>query len=108
MSKKKGFTLVEVVLVILILGVLAGIVIPRLTYTKKEAEYEACNSAVSAINAMLEYAHVANSMAYPADNAAFKTFLANTDYFPDQPVTVSFGSYTVDYNTTSNRAYRTP
>lgn len=37
-SNKRGLTLVEIILVIVIIGVLAAIAIPRITYLRKEAQ----------------------------------------------------------------------
>ena len=106
LSGFKGFTLVELILVVLIVGILAGIVIPRITYTAAQAREQAADATVARVNATLEYAHVADDMAYPDDAAGFTAFLGNGDYFPEG---VSMPTdFTINYNTTSDRAYRTP
>ena len=97
----KGFTLVEVILVILIIGILAGIVIPRISYSSNQAKIEACNANVSLVNAMIEYAYVKDNVAYPTTDAELATFLGTTTYFPDGAPTCPFTTaYTV---TATNR-----
>jgi len=78
MLRAKGFTLVEVILVILIIGILAGIVIPRITYSTAEARIAACNANRASINAQIELYH-AESGTWPT----IAVIAADTDYFPE-------------------------
>lgn len=75
---KRGFTLVEVLLVIIIVGILAAITIPRIVYNAKTARIQACNANISAINAQLELYNM-NNDSYPTLAVLF----ASADYFPD-------------------------
>jgi len=52
--KRKGFTLVEILFVIAVVAILAGIVIPRLTKTKDAAQDEACDANIANINTQIE------------------------------------------------------
>ena len=58
MFKRNGFTLVEVLLVIVIIGILAAIVIPRIAYSRKNAAAAACNANVAALGSQIELYHV--------------------------------------------------
>ena len=50
----KGFTLIEVLMVVVILGLIAGIVIPKIVETKSDAETETCRSNLANLAAALE------------------------------------------------------
>ncbi|ASM40474.1 prepilin-type N-terminal cleavage/methylation domain-containing protein [Campylobacter sp. RM12327] len=50
---KKGFSLIELVFVIVILGILAGVAVPRLTATRDDAQIAKLKSDVAAIQSGL-------------------------------------------------------
>lgn len=85
MFLKKGFTLVEVLLVIVILGILAAVVMPRINSGRADAQNSACDANVAALNAQIELYHVQNTTgSWPADLDALET-ADYIDAVPDCP-----------------------
>ena len=68
--RRKGFTMIELVVVIVILGVLAAIAIPKFLNLQDEAKQSVCDANVGAINASLAITYAQNaingSATYPA------------------------------------------
>lgn len=98
MFSKKGFTLVEVILVVVILGILAAVVIPRITYSRRDARIAACDANVSALNSQIEL--------YRVDKGDFPATLDTLvpDYINSVP-TCEFGTAYV-YPGTDNRVVK--
>lgn len=93
-KNKKGFTLVELLVVVLILGALAAIAIPRISTSTATAKKNACATNVDVINSQTEI-YFANEGVYPADAA---TLFADVNSFPDGAFTcpVDDSSYTLN------------
>ena len=76
---KKGVTLVELLIVVLILAALSAIAIPRISQSATNAKQKACHTNIDVLNSSIEL--------YGADTGAYPALLTDvtTDitYFPD-------------------------
>ena len=82
---RKGFTLVEVLLVVIIVAILAAIVLPRVMYNAATARRQACQANIAAINSQVELWHL-NSPTGGWPSADLADIFASRDYFPDNTV----------------------
>ncbi len=83
MIGRYGFTLVELLLVVLIIAVLASIVVPRLTGAAAEAKDSKDDANWANLIRALELYAANNDGAYPASQALFNSSILNSaTYFP--------------------------
>ncbi len=69
-SKRGGFTLVEILIVVVILGILAAIVIPQFTNASESAKVSSLISQLQTIRSQLELFQVQHNGKYPVLDGA--------------------------------------
>jgi len=98
MRNRKGLTLIELLIVVIILGALAAIAIPRITTSATTAKINACKTNVDTLNTSIEMYKMDNG-SYPASLA---TLTGDVNYFPDGAPSCPFGT-AYSYSNTTNR-----
>jgi general secretion pathway protein G len=78
--KNKGFTVLEVMLVVILISILAAIVIPRFAVSTKRAKVQSCEMQRSIINKQVE-SYMFVEATWPLDDLS--DIKANNNYFPD-------------------------
>jgi general secretion pathway protein G len=103
---KKAFTLIEILIVVVILGILAAIVIPQFTKASDDAQAGNVQTQLSTIRNMIELYRVRNNGAYPstfgsgtwgdpAGATAALQGLRGPDYLRSDPVNPRTNSKTI-------------
>lgn len=64
-NKKSGFTLIEIILVVVIIGILAGIVLPRMGGRSEQAQISQAQSNIAALSMAIQEFEMMNGV-YPS------------------------------------------
>jgi general secretion pathway protein G len=80
-SRRGGFTLLEVLLVLAILGVIAAIVVPRLLGQQVEANKDAARASIQGLEKALEFYALRHNAKFPEGdiNVALQELMSPTD-----------------------------
>ncbi|KXS45969.1 MAG: general secretion pathway protein G [Candidatus Frackibacter sp. T328-2] len=92
-KREEGFTLIELMIVIAVLGILAGIAIPRFSGVQDKAEVAAVKSELKSIQTGLEMYNAENGE-YPG-NLSDITSYVEIDGLNDYTSTTTAGGYSV-------------
>jgi general secretion pathway protein G len=97
---QRGFSLLELLAVVTILGIIAAIIVPRVTVSSDTAKQRVRDHHKATINSAVERWYI-NTSTWPADNLS--DIAADADYFPDgiPPNPVDNSAYTL--NSTTHR-----
>ena len=79
--KRKGFTLVEIMIVVAIIALLAAIAVPTLVTAKRTANEAAAKANVRSLSTAAETFATGHNGIYPADVAELATFIASAPNF---------------------------
>jgi len=91
-TRQSGFTLVEILIVVIILGILAAIVIPQFTEASSDARLSSMTSDLQTVRSQLELFKVQHLDVYPALATFGDQLTGTTDINGDTDGT-DFGPY---------------
>jgi len=91
MHNKNGFTLIEIMIVVAIIGILAAVAIPRFVQSTNDAKIKADNANIANINAQWEAKYIQTG-----SYGTLSALLADTAYFPDGAPVCPFGTAYAD------------
>ncbi len=95
MGHKTGFTLVEILIVVIILGILAAIVIPQFTEASNDARESALASDLQTLRSQIELYKVQHLEALPGAGGAtiLQALIGRTDIDGDVAAAGAYGPY---------------
>ena len=93
MKQNDGFTLVEIMIVVVIIGILAAVAIPRFVQTSNDAKTKSCAATIANINAQWETKFIKTG-----NYGTLPELTGDTEYFPDGAPTCAHNTPYADAN----------
>ena len=81
LNKNKGFTLLELMVVLVILGMLAGLVVPNLMENQTEAQIQSTRINIKSIEGAMKMYKLRNNF-YPTTEQGLEALVTQTDIEP--------------------------
>jgi general secretion pathway protein G len=98
--RRRGFSLLELLAVVTILGIIAAIIVPRVTTSSATAKTKVRDHQKATINAAVERYYIDNNV-WPANDLS--DIGANVNYFPSGIPTNPVDGATYSLNATTHR-----
>ena len=99
--KRSGFTLIEIMIVVLIIGILLAIAVPNFVRARESSRAKACVANLKQIDSAKEQYAMDNKLAAGAGAPAMTSLVGSANYIKSTPACPSSGTYTVDVIGTS-------
>jgi prepilin-type N-terminal cleavage/methylation domain-containing protein len=93
---RRAFTLVEIMIVVLIIGILLAIAVPNFVRAREASRAKACTANLKQIDSAKEQWAMDNRVSAGSAGPALSVLVGSTSYIKSTPECPSSGSYTVD------------
>ena len=94
-SVKRAFTLIEIMIVVLIIGILLAIAVPNFVRAREASRAKACVANLKQIDSAKEQWAMDNRVSSGAAGPAIATLVGASGYIKSTPACPSSGTYTV-------------